>query len=95
MSVVGDNIYRIRTGLGISQKEVGAALGHTGGSYISAIERGEKHPSPEKLGTIAHRLGVKPEDLKKTPEQPSARAEMKISTEAPSRRKLSGSTAPQ
>ena len=58
MSVVGDNLRRIRTSKSHSQTWVGAALGHNTGSYISAIERGVKHPSPDVISKIETRLGV-------------------------------------
>lgn len=94
LSVVGDNIRRIRQSLGLSQEELGRAIGHTGGSYISAIEHGRKYPSDEMLARIGGGLrlqeaGMKPDDLKQPGldvrpfrflihEQPTGHAHMQV-----------------
>lgn len=63
MSVVGDNLLRIRTSRRISQHAVGLSIGHSTGSYISAIERGRKHPTPDTLSKLAAFLGCSEDDL--------------------------------
>ena len=60
-SVVGANIIRLRTGAGMSQKELAAKAG-AGRSTILAIESG-RQCNLTMLIKIAHALGVSPADL--------------------------------
>ena len=60
-SVVGANIIRLRTGAGMSQKELAAKAG-AGRSTILAIESG-KRCNLANLVKIADALGVSPADL--------------------------------
>jgi len=60
-SVVGANIIRLRTGAGMSQKELAAKAG-AGRSTILAIESG-KRCNLVNLIKIADALGINPADL--------------------------------
>ena len=71
MSIIGSNIKRLREEQQLSQAATGRAIGHSGGKYISAIERGQKHPSPEMLTRIAAALGTTPGDLKRPHDPPA------------------------
>lgn len=57
MSTIGKNLKRLRGKHGFSQQQLGEAIGHGGGAYISAIERGKKHPGPDTLAALAAALG--------------------------------------
>jgi transcriptional regulator with XRE-family HTH domain len=61
-AIVGRNVRRIRTNIGISQEELAfrAKLHRT---YISSIERGERNVSIENIFAIAEALGVAPAEL--------------------------------
>lgn len=59
---VGENIRRIRTAKGLTQKELGAMLGVTEAN-IRAYECGRRNPKPGSLKKIADALDVNPEVL--------------------------------
>jgi len=56
-NVLGRNIARIRSGLGMKQSELAELLGIKQ-SHISEYETGKKHPSPDRIQKIARALNV-------------------------------------
>jgi transcriptional regulator with XRE-family HTH domain len=61
------NMKRYRILLGISQAELAERAGISSG-YVGEVEMGRKFPSPEKLESIAHVLGLRPFRLLMGPE---------------------------
>jgi len=64
--IVGQNVRRLRTGLGLTQE----ALAHAADidtRYVGGIERGEENPSVAVLGRLAEVLDVHPAELLKEP----------------------------
>ena len=78
-NLLGANIKRFRVNSGLSQEELSekADISFT---FLGAIERGEKWPSPYTLAGIANGLGVNPYDLLK-PEDPASQDIKKITTQ--------------
>lgn len=62
MSIVGDNIRRIRSARGIYQADLGEMIGKTQ-KAISAYERGVRNPSNDDVRLIAKALGVAPAEI--------------------------------
>ena len=60
--IVGANVREVRQALGWSQVTLGQKAGLRQG-YISAIERGERCPSLERLLDLARAFGVAPARL--------------------------------
>lgn len=63
MTIIGENVKAYRDKLSLTQEDLGQAIGHASGSYISAIERGVKHPTVIMIGKIALALDVTEADL--------------------------------
>jgi len=55
--MLGARIREQREREGLSQRELGLAIGHESGNYISKLERDEHDPSTEILLAIARVLG--------------------------------------
>ena len=51
-------LARIRSERGMTQKDLGRALGHADGSVVSKYERGEVLPTPKTVAQIEQILGV-------------------------------------
>jgi transcriptional regulator with XRE-family HTH domain len=62
LELVGNRIREIRLERGLTQEEVGEAVG-VSYSYIGRIERGQKNISLQTLSKIAHALNVSESDL--------------------------------
>lgn len=62
-SEVGGRIRDRRVELGMSQRDLGWKIGHTGNANISAIETGRRGLSLAMLFEIAQALDCKPEDF--------------------------------
>jgi len=60
--IVGNNVRKIRTGLGLSQEEL-ADLSGVHRTYISGVERGIRNPTVTILANIAGALKVKTSKL--------------------------------
>jgi transcriptional regulator with XRE-family HTH domain len=64
LSIIGANIKRYRTALGLSQEKLAeAAQLHR--TYIGSVERGERNISAKNIAKIAEVLGVEPYKLLK------------------------------
>ena len=55
--MLAEKIKQKRRTAGLTQRELGRAIGHEGGHYISKLERGLHDPSTEILRAIARVLG--------------------------------------
>ena len=55
--MLAENIRQNRRAAGLTQRELGIAIGHEGGYYISKLERGLHDPSTDILLAIARTLG--------------------------------------
>ena len=62
MSIVGDNLRRIRTARGMYQSDLGERIGKTQ-KAISAWERGARNPSNDDVRMLAKVLGVAPAEI--------------------------------
>lgn len=60
--LVGQNLRRIRVGLGVSQEQLAFDAG-VDRSYLGGIERGEENPSVDTLEKIARILSIGLRDL--------------------------------
>ena len=58
---IGPRIRRLRREQGLSQKQLAEPVASA--SFLSLIESGARHPSPDVLAHLAERLGVEPEEL--------------------------------
>jgi len=56
METIGARIARLRTELGLSQRELGSR--GVSYAYISRIEAGDRRPSEKALRTLAEKLGT-------------------------------------
>lgn len=63
MSILGDNVKRIRIEKGLSQDELAQKVGYTSRSTISCIESGKRDCSQRQIVALADALGVSPGDL--------------------------------
>ena len=70
-ALLSRNIKQFRVISGLSLEELAEKAGISV-PYLSAIERGDKWPSPATLAEIAHSLGLEPHDLLR-PESASSR----------------------
>ena len=70
----GARIRAARKAAGLSQENLGKAVGGISASAISKAERGEKELSPEQLKAIAKTLGIAPETLLEDAETDNAAA---------------------
>lgn len=57
MSIVGDNIRRIRKARGMYQRDLGAQIGRTQ-KAVSAWEKGIRQPSNDDIRAVAEALEV-------------------------------------
>jgi len=55
--MLAEKIKKTRRTSGLTQRELGIAIGHEGGHYISKLERGLHDPSTDILRAIARALG--------------------------------------
>ena len=62
MSIVGDNIRRIRSARGMLQVDLGEQIGKTQ-KAISSWERGARNPSNDDVRALAKALGVAPAEI--------------------------------
>lgn len=62
MSIVGDNIRRIRSARGMLQVDLGEQIGKTQ-KAISSWERGSRNPSNDDVRALAKVLGVAPAEI--------------------------------
>jgi len=71
LKIIGSNIKRYRTVLGLSQEKLAEFAGlHR--TYVGAVERGERNISAKNIAKIAETLGVEPYRLMKIePRKPS------------------------
>lgn len=63
MSILGDNVKRIRIEKGLSQDELAQRVGYTSRSTISCIESGKRDCSQRQIVALADALGISPGDL--------------------------------
>lgn len=63
MSILGDNVKRIRIEKGLSQDELAQRVGYTNRSTICCIESGKRDCSQKQIVALADALGVSPGDL--------------------------------
>jgi len=60
--IVGQNIKRLRTRIGLSQEQLAEAAGiHR--TYVSSVERGERNLSVTNIYRLAQALNVDPREL--------------------------------
>lgn len=60
--IVGQNVHRVRTRLGISQEELAFRSGlHR--TYVSGVDRGVRNPTIIVVGRLARALQVAPAEL--------------------------------
>lgn len=62
MSIVGDNIRRIRKARGMYQRDLGAQIGRTQ-KAVSAWEKGIRQPSNDDIRAVAEALEVAPAEI--------------------------------
>jgi tetratricopeptide (TPR) repeat protein len=73
--MVGTRLRRLRVARGLTQRELGEPR-YTH-AYVSTIEAGRRHPSPEALEHFATKLGVEVEELR-TGRPPGLEAQLRI-----------------
>jgi len=55
--MLGEKIREQRTRARLSQRQLGTAIGHESGNYISKLERDDHDPRTQTLRAIARTLG--------------------------------------
>ena len=75
MSIVGDNIKRLRLERGMTQEELARLAGFKSRSSINKIELGERDLNQSRLAALARALSVSPGSLLDTPREVTVRAD--------------------
>lgn len=77
LSILGQNVKRLRKELNMSQEELGNRCGHTTSnarSWVSKIENGVNDPSTSDVSLLAKALGVKPVELMENSQEEERKA---------------------